>query len=144
METKIEDQFISFADSVLAYLPNLAGGIILILLGWLVGWIIKRLLIQLSIILRIDRLFKRSRFEDDLSKADVRHSLYHFIGNIGFVIIFLIFLDNALLAWKLHILSEVLSKGILFLPKILVGSNLGAENAAPRRDSKGLSHFPVY
>jgi len=120
METKIQDQFIGFTDSVLAYLPNLIGGVILILLGWLVGWVVKKLLIQFSILLRIDRLLKQSRYEQDFSKADVRYSLYSFIGNTGFVIIFLIFLDNALLTWKLNILSDLLSKGILFLPKIII------------------------
>ncbi len=122
METKIQDQFSSFAGSLLAYLPNLIGGVILVLLGWLTGWIIKRILVQLSIILHIDRLLKRSRYNADFSKADVRYSFYNFIGNIGFVIIFLIFLDNALLTWKLNILSDLLSKGITFLPKIIIAA----------------------
>jgi hypothetical protein len=120
METRIQDQFRSFTESVIAYLPNLLAGIILILLGWLVGWIIKRILVQLSIILHVDRFLKRSPFEADFSKADVRYSLYNFIGNIGFVIIFLIFMDNALLALNLNILSDLLSKGILFLPKVII------------------------
>jgi hypothetical protein len=120
METKIQDQFISLADSIFAFLPNLIGGILLLILGWLAGWVIKKILVQLSIIIRIDRFFKSSRYETDFSKADVRYSLYNLIGNIGFVIIFLIFLDNALLAWKLNILSDLLSKGILFLPKIII------------------------
>ena len=122
METKIQDQFIGFADSLLAYLPSLLGGLILLLLGWLAGWIIKRLIVQLALILRIDRFLKRSRYEADFRKADVRYSLYNFIGNIGFAIIFLIFLDNALLAWKLNILSDLLSKGILFMPKVIIAS----------------------
>ena len=122
METKIQDQFLGFADSLLAYLPNLFGGIVLVLLGWLIGWIIKRLLVQLALILRADRFLIRSRFEANFSKADVRYSLYNIIGNIGFVIIFLIFLDNAFLAWKLQILSDLLSQGILFLPKIIIAS----------------------
>ncbi len=120
METKIQDQFISLADSILAFLPNLIGGILLLILGWLAGWVIKKILVQLSMVIRVDRFIKSSRYETDFSKADVRYSLYNLIGNIGFVIIFLIFLDNALLAWKLNILSDLLSKGILFLPKIII------------------------
>jgi hypothetical protein len=122
METKIQDQFQSFAASLLGYLPNLLGGLILVLLGWLVGWIIKRILVQLMILLRVERYLKRSRFKNDFSKADVRYSFYNFIGNIGFVIIFLIFLDNALLAWKLNVLTDLLNQGILFLPKIIIAS----------------------
>jgi Mechanosensitive ion channel, conserved TM helix len=122
METNIKDQFTTLADSLLAYMPSLIGGLILILLGWLAGWIVRRVLIQLSIILHIDRFLKRSRFEADFAKADVRYSFYKFIGNIGFAIIFLIFLDNALLAWKLKILSDLLSQAIVFLPKIIIAS----------------------
>ncbi len=120
METKIQNQFISLADNILAFLPNLIGGILLLALGWVVGWVIKKILVQLSIVIRVDRFIKGSRYETDFSKADVRYSLYNLIGNIGFLIIFLIFLDNALLAWKLNILSDLLSKGILFLPNIIV------------------------
>lgn len=120
METNIQDKFVSIADSLFAYMPNLIGGIVLLLIGWLAGWIIKRLLVQFSIILRVDRFLKRSRFEAEISKADVRYSLYNLIGNIGFVIIFLVFLDNALLTWKLNILSDLLSKGILFVPKVII------------------------
>ena len=91
----------------------------LVLLGWLAGWIIKRILIQFSMILRVDRFLKQSPFEAEITKADVRYSLYHLIGNIGFVIIFLIFFENALVAWKLTILSDLLIKGILLLPRII-------------------------
>jgi Conserved TM helix. len=120
MNSQIQDQFISFTDSLLAYLPNLVGGIILIIIGWIVGWIIKKLLVQFSVILRIDRLLGKSRFGADFSKADVRYSLYGLIGNIGFIVVFLIFLDNAFLAWKLDILSDLLNKGILLLPKVII------------------------
>jgi hypothetical protein len=122
METKVQDQFVGLADTILAYLPNLLGGILLVLLGWLAAWIIKKLLIQFSVILRIDRFLKRSRFEADMSKADVRYSLYNIIGNVGFTIVFLIFLDNAFLTWKLGMLSDLLGMGILFLPKVIIAA----------------------
>ncbi len=120
MDSKIQDQFVGLTDSLLAYLPNFIGGLALILTGWLAGWLIKRILVQFCVILRVDRFLKRTRFEAEVSKADVRYGLYELIGNIGFVIIFLIFLDNALLTWKMDILSDLLSKGILFLPKMII------------------------
>ncbi len=120
MDSKIQDQFVGLTDSLLAYLPNFIGGVALILMGWFAGWLIKRILVQFSVILRVDRFLKRTRFEAEVSKADVRYGLYELIGNIGFVIVFLIFLDNALLTWKMNIMSDLLSKGILFLPKIII------------------------
>lgn len=120
METKISDQFISLADSIVAYLPSLLAGIIILLIGWLAGWFIKRLLVQISLLIRIDRFLTRSRWADDFSKADVRHGVYNFIGNIGYTLVFLLFLDNALIAWKLTMLSDLLGKGINYLPKIII------------------------
>ena len=120
METKVQDQFLGLAGNIIAYLPSLFAGITLILIGWLAGWLLKRVLVQLSILLRIDRFLRKSRWETDFAKADVRFGLYNFIGNIGFALIFLIFVDNALVAWKLTMLSDLLSKGILLLPKIII------------------------
>ena len=71
-------------------------------------------------ILRVDRFLKKTRWEVGFSKADVRYSLYNLIGNIGFVIIFLIFLANAFVTWRLNILSDILSDIILFLPRIII------------------------
>lgn len=120
METKIQDQFSGLVNSIYAYLPNLLAGIILILIGCLAGWFVKRLLVQVSVLLRIDRLLRQSRWEADFAKADVRFGVYNFIGNIGYVLVFLLFFDNALIAWKLTMLSDLISKGMLFLPKIII------------------------
>jgi hypothetical protein len=124
METKVQDQFVSLADATIAYLPNLLAGIVLVLIGLIAGWLIKRFLVQVSILLRIDRFLKRSQWEADFAKADVRYGLYNFIGNTGFAIIFLLFLDNAFIAWKLTMLSDLLSKGILYLPKIIIALSI--------------------
>jgi hypothetical protein len=120
MGDRIQNQFVGLADNFIAYLPNLFAGILLVLLGWLIGWFVKRLLVQLSVILRLERFLVRSRWGADFSRADVRYGLYNFIGNIGFFIIFLIFLNNALSAWKLEILSDLLGRGIIFLPRIII------------------------
>jgi hypothetical protein len=122
METRVQDQFIGLADNIIAYLPSLLAGILLIIIGWIAGWLIKKVLVQLSILLRIDRFLRRSRWEADFAKADVRYGLYNLIGNIGYALVFLLFLDNALIAWKLNMLSDLLSKGILFLPKLIIAA----------------------
>jgi hypothetical protein len=124
METKVGDQFIGLADNIIAYLPSFLAGIILVLIGLIAGWIIKRILVQVSILVRIDRFLRRSRWEADFAKADVRYGLYNLIGNIGFTLIFLLFLDNAFIAWKLTMISDLLSKGILYLPKVIIAISI--------------------
>jgi hypothetical protein len=124
METRVQDQFTGLADNIVAYLPNLLAGIILVLIGLIAGWLIKRVLVQLSILLRVDRFLRRTRWEADFAKADVRYGIYNLIGNIGYTLIFLLFLDNALIAWKLTMISDLLSKVIIYLPQILIAVSI--------------------
>jgi hypothetical protein len=120
MGNRIQDQFLNMLDDFIAYLPSFLAGILLLLVGWFLGWFLKRILVQISIVLRLERFLLRSRWEQDFSKADVRYGLYNFIGNIGFIIIFLIFVNTALSTWKLTILSDLVGKGILFLPRLII------------------------
>lgn len=127
MNNDIQDRFTGLGDSILRYLPSLVAGITLMLVGWLCGWLAKKLLVQIARIFRIDRYLSRSRWGDDLTRADVKFGLFEIIGNIGFAIVFLIFLDNAFIAWQLTLLSDLLGKAILFLPKLLIaGAVFGA------------------
>ena len=120
MENRIQEQLVTVTDNIFAYLPDFLAGLLLLVLGWVVGWFIKRLIVQVSIILRLDRLMRNSRWESDLTKADVRYGIYNFLGNIGFAIVFLIFMDNALVTWRLTMLSDLLSNAILYVPKIII------------------------
>jgi hypothetical protein len=120
MTNTFQEQLSALGQRIIAYLPNLLGGILLLLLGWLVGWIVKRIIIQLLVILRIDRLFIRLRWRSSLSKADLRYALYNLIGNVGFFIIFLVFLNSALTALKLEALSKLIEQGVLFVPRLIV------------------------
>jgi hypothetical protein len=121
MNKNVNELFFNLGQNIIAYLPNLLGGLLLLLLGWLIAWIVKRIVIQLLLILRFDRLFIRFRWKSSLSKADIRYTLYNLIGNVAFFIIFLIFLNSALEAMKLTMLSRLIAQGVLFIPRLIVG-----------------------
>jgi hypothetical protein len=107
-------------QKIIAYMPNLLGGLLLLLVGWLIAWIAKRIIIQLLVILRFDRLFVRFRSKSRLTKADIRYTIYNLIGNIVFIIVFLIFLHSALDALKLMILSGLIERGVFFIPRLII------------------------
>jgi hypothetical protein len=122
MNNNFENLFYGLWQKISDYLPNLLGGLILLVVGWVLGWIIKRFVIQILVILRFDRLLSKFRFSFSLSKADVRYALYNFIGNIIFLIVFLIFLNSALVAMNLLVISKVIEQGVLFIPRLVVAS----------------------
>ncbi|HKK19846.1 MAG TPA: hypothetical protein VJ983_00110 [candidate division Zixibacteria bacterium] len=121
MHKTLQEQLSGLSEQIIGFLPSLLAGIALVLLGWVLGWVCKRVIIQLAYILRLDRFLVRSRWRDDFAKGDVRFGLYNFLGNIAFFIIFIIFLDNAFHVWQLTVFYNLLETGIYFIPKAVAG-----------------------
>lgn len=120
MDNIFRNIFSNLAERFVNYLPDLFAGFLLIAFGLLVGWFVKRLVIQVSMIIRVDRVFLRFRWGESLSKADVRHAMFNLLGNIAFLLVFLMFLDFALSALKLTMLSNILQQAVFFFPKLII------------------------
>jgi hypothetical protein len=120
MSDKLQAVFLELVDKAIGFLPALLAGIFLLLIGWLIAWFIKRLVVQICIILKMERYLTRFSRGTAFSKADVRYGLYNILGNIAFLVIFLIFFDFALITWNLEFLSTLLGKGILYFPNVIV------------------------
>ncbi len=109
-------------SSVTNYLPTLLAGIVVLLLGLVVAWIASRILIRLLVFMRLDRITARIGWTQALEKGDVRHSLFNFFGTLLGVLIFLIFLENALVIWRLTVLSQLLEKLVLLIPQLVTAA----------------------
>ena len=112
--------FEKLVQNIADYFPNLIAGLLLIVIGVLAGWVIKRIVYQLCIILRIERLLGSFRWGGEFSKADIRHALFRTIGNVVFFIVFLIFLNAALDAMKLSVLSSMIERGVNVIPRLII------------------------
>ena len=70
--------------------------------------------------LRFEKLFMRIQWRRALSKADIRYAVFNLMGNVVFFIVFLIFLNSALDAMKLTVLSTLIQQGVVFIPKLII------------------------
>jgi hypothetical protein len=120
MSDKLQELFGGVGQNIINYLPNLFAGILLVAVGWLIGWFVKRIIIQLAVLLRLEKFLTGFRWGKAFAKADIRYGFYHYLGNIFFFIIFIIFFNDALNAWKLVIFSRVLEGAIFYLPRIVI------------------------
>jgi len=122
MDSPLEKALYGVTEKLIAYLPSLVAGIVLIAIGWFLGWLVKRIVVQVLLVLRFDRLLRRFKWGAGFSKADVRYAFAEFIGNGAFLIVFLILLNASLEALQLTVISNVLRQGVLFIPRILVAT----------------------
>ena len=122
MDSPLEKVFYGVTEKVIAYLPNLVAGIVLVGIGWFLGWLAKRIVMQVLSVLRFDRYFSRFKWGAGLAKAYVRYAFLEFVGNAAFIIVFLILLNTSLQALQLTALSSVLDRGVAFIPKLIIAA----------------------
>lgn len=120
MQTTTNDPFAAMFQRIIEYLPSLFAGVVLILVGLILGWIVKRVIVQVAMLLRLERLLKSFRWGADFSKADVRYALFDWIGNLAFLLMFLVFLNAALAAMQLTVLSSLIERSVLIVPRLIV------------------------
>jgi hypothetical protein len=120
MNNSVPNLLYGVGERIINYLPNLLGGIVLLALGWILGWVAKRVVFQICLVLRLDRMLRRVQWGRGFSKADARYALYDTIGNLAFFVVFLSIVSAALSTMKLTILSDLLHHGVLFIPRFLI------------------------
>ena len=103
---------------VVAFLPRLAVGFLMIVVGLVVGWLVKRSVVRTLLWLRLDRLAGRAGWRAAFVKGDVRSALYNLVGNVAMALVVLIFMDDALNRWGLTALSRVIEGLVVYLPNL--------------------------
>lgn len=120
MSQEISGPFAGFMQQLSDYLPTLAAGLFIVAVGIVVGWLAKRSTVRVLIWLRLDRLGPRSGWPGAFAKGDVRAPLYALLGNGAWLLVTLVFLENALQIWGLLVLAEMVERVLFFVPNILV------------------------
>ena len=131
--------------SVAAYLPTFLAGLLVLLLGAIAAWIGSKFVVRLLMLMRLDRVIGRLRWGRAMQQGDVRHTLFGFVGNIFGLLVFLVFLDNAVTIWQLTVVSNLLERMVLFVPQLLTVTiiilvGMGVASAASRAVQRTLNN----
>lgn len=119
MNEKPLESLSDLAASLTGYLPTLFAGLLVAVLGLLVAWIGSKFVVRLLVMMRLDRVIGRMRWGRALKGGDVRHSLFQFVGNVFGLLLFLVFLDNAVSIWQLTVVSRLLDRLVGLAPQLV-------------------------
>ena len=122
MEDKPLESVREVISNLVAFLPNLLAGLAVLGLGLVLAWIVSKVIVRILILLRLDRVIGRLGWGRALAQGDVRHSLFGFVGLVFGVLVFLIFLENAVVIWKMAVLSQLLDKLVLLIPQLITAT----------------------
>jgi hypothetical protein len=102
-------------DKIISFLPEVIAALTLLLVGILAALLVKRMTVRFGSFLKLHRLSPRL-----FAKGDVRNTFMNIIGNMLGFIIFLIFLDSALVVLRLHILEKMVNALVFFIPNLIL------------------------
>ncbi len=106
-------------QDMVGILPQLAGAIIILLVGWLVSKLIGNLIARLLNRLGLDRAAERTGINSFLENAGITRQVSWIVGRLVFWMLLLIFLLSAAEALHLTALAETLQKVVGFIPNVV-------------------------
>ena len=106
---------------VYEFLPNLFAMILLLVVGFVVAVLIKKLFCLFLKLLKFDSLSYRMGFSKLLEKAGIRSKPTQVMGKFVYWFLFIVFIMLALNALKVSALDTLISQFFLFLPNLLAG-----------------------
>lgn len=107
-------------ESIILFLPELLGAIIVFVIGWIIAIWIGRLVAGILSKVMFDKLFESSGWKEALERADIKVTPSEFIGAITKWILIIIFLVVAadILGWAAF--AVLLAKLLAWVPNLIV------------------------
>jgi len=103
------------------FLPKFFAMILILIIGLVVGVLVKKILILFLKIVKFDRLSFRIGIDNVFVRAGIHRKPTEFIGSFVYWISIFIFLMLALNALQIKTLDTLISEFFLFIPNVLAG-----------------------
>jgi len=109
----------AFITKIAVFLPNLLFAVAIILLGWVVCNVIKRVVVRVLKICQFDMLAERAGIKQILDRGGVRQTASDIVGLLAFWFLFLIAIVTTLETLNLSGATDTLHTIYLYIPKIV-------------------------
>jgi hypothetical protein len=120
MGQQLMDSFADASSRLVAFVPTLLGGVLVVCVGVLAAWLTSHFVTRLLLVTRVDRVVQRLRWGHALEKGDVRHTLLTFVGGLVGFLVFLVFLQNAFMLWGLTVFSQLVERFVVGIPELAI------------------------
>jgi hypothetical protein len=109
-----------FFQRLIAFLPNLFSSLIIFILGLVLGWIIKKIIVKIAKLFKTDHFCSKIGMTEALEKVGIKGSPSRFLGRIFYWLAVIIFTIIALYALKVPAIENLLERFLLYLPNIFI------------------------
>lgn len=121
----INEPFQHFIERLRAFLPNLFTAAVILLLGFVVGWLTKIILRRILLLLRFDTYAERGGLSSLLIKGGLREPPSLLLSRIAGWVVVLSFFLIALSNLNLNVLDHLIERVFDYLPNVFVAIIIG-------------------
>ena len=122
LEKAITDPLEQFLDKVLSFLPNLLSFIVILLIGSVVAWVLKKICARLLRAINFDKICERTGTSGVLAKGGIADSSSVLLSRLIAWIIMLVFVIIAFRALDVPVIAQFLDRLLLYIPQVLVAA----------------------
>ena len=106
-------------DRVVAFLPDLVAGLVVLAIGWLVAWVLARVVRAVLPRVGFDRFLARHNLT---AKSPERRPGSHVVGTAVFWVVMLIALMEASNIWGLEAVANGIGQAIAYVPNVIAAA----------------------
>ena len=100
--------------------PKVATALLLLIAGWLVAKLMRKLLIRLMKFVRLDIAAEKAGIEDFLLQGDVKYTTVTILANVIYWFVMFSVMLAVVNSLGLHTADELFAKIILYIPNVIV------------------------
>jgi len=114
------ESFRQFLNEIAVALPQIIGALLILLIGWIIAKVIKKLVVKGLKLVRFNYLTDKAGIEKFLTDGGVKVSSIDVIGTLVYWIIMLVVILATLNSLKLTAASTLFNEIMLYIPNIIV------------------------
>ncbi len=109
-----------FVNQIARAIPQIVGAVLILIIGWLIAKLVKKLTIKLLKLVKLSYLTEKSGVDKFLKDGGSKLTTIDLIGSLLYWLIMLIVIMSALNSVQLTSAEVLFNKIILFIPNIIV------------------------
>ncbi len=109
-----------FLNEIAVALPKIIGAILILLVGWIIAKLIKKAIVKILQIIKLNTLSEKVGIEKFLKEGGLKKTAVDLIGSLFYWIIMLTVILAVLNSLQLNSAKELFNSIILFIPNIIV------------------------
>jgi len=120
----VVESWTTILDRFVAFVPNLIGAIIILVVGWVLGLVVALLIDRLFRIVGLQTLFEKAKVEDLIKKADTDKDTTAVLASVAKWIIYLVAFISAATTLQLSAIADFLDQILNYIPEVVAAAGI--------------------